>query len=90
MSVDKEFTGLNTKELIKAADDVSIQLAQSTEQFINEVKFDEQRKVRNVQFGYTKKADNPDSIINHENMNAPLTIYSARSQNSKLKKQHFI
>lgn len=78
MAIGSQFTGLNMKELISgpltAAADASIQLAQSTAEFINDVGFDEQRKVRSVQFGYTKKIENPDGTISNNDMNVNIPL----------------
>ena len=50
MSVSEQFSGLDMQQLIgaplSAAADASMQLAQSTADFINEVGFDGQEKVR--------------------------------------------
>ncbi len=78
MPIGSQFTGLDMKELIggplSAAADASVQLAQSTAEFINDVGFDEQKKVRNVQFGYTKKNENPDGSISNDDMNVNVPL----------------
>lgn len=78
MAIGSQFTGLDMKELIggplSAAADASVQLAQSTAEFIDEVGFDEQKKVRNVQFGYTKKNENPDGTMSNDDMNVHVPL----------------
>lgn len=67
MSDDKQFEGLDMKQLIgvplAAAAHASVQLAQSTADFINKVGFDEQKKIKNVQF------ENIEGTISHDNGN---------------------
>lgn len=72
MSVAEQFAGLNMKNLIggplTAAADASIQLARSTSDFINEVGFDAQGKVRTALFGYQRRSANEDGTSNLEEM----------------------
>lgn len=78
MSVGGQFTGLDMKELIggplSAAADASVQLAQSTAEFINNIGFDSDNKVRTVGFGYTKKSDNIDGSHNNDEMNVDVPL----------------
>lgn len=80
VSIGGQFTGLNMKELIAgplwAAAEASVQLAQSTAQFINDVGFNEQQKIRTVQFGYTKKTENPDGTHNNDELNVNVPLLS--------------
>lgn len=72
MAISDQFSGLDMKSLIgaplTAAADASVQLAQSTADFINNVGFDEDGKVRNVDFGYEKKVNNDDGTVDVQEM----------------------
>ena len=51
-----------------SAADASVQLAQSTADFINSVGFDESGKVRNMDFGYEKRVNNDDGTVDLQEM----------------------
>lgn len=72
MAVANQFSGLDMKSLIgaplTAAADASVQLAQSTADFINNVGFDKDGKVRTVDFGYEKKINNEDGTVDVQEM----------------------
>lgn len=72
MAVADKFSGLDMKNLIggplSAAADASVQLAQSTADFINSVGFDESGKVRNMDFGYEKRVNNDDGTVDLQEM----------------------
>lgn len=78
MAVSDKFSGLDMKNLIgaplSAAADASVQLAQSTADFINNVGFDESGKVRNVDFGYEKKVNNDDGTVDLQEMKVQVPI----------------
>ena len=78
MSIADKFSGLDMKNLIgaplTAAADASVQLAQSTADFINNVGFDESGKVRNVDFGYEKKVNNDDGTVDVQEMKVQVPI----------------
>lgn len=78
MAVSDKFSGLDMKNLIgaplSAAADASVQLAQSTADFINKVGFDENGKVRNVDFGYEKKVNNDDGTVDLQEMKVQVPI----------------
>ena len=80
MAVSNQFSGLDMKNLIgaplTAAADASVQLAQSTADFINRVGFDEEGKVRNVDFGYEKKVNNEDGTTDVQEMKVHVPILS--------------
>lgn len=73
MSISGQFSGLDMQQLIgaplNATCDASLQMAQSTAQFIEKVGFDAQHKTRTAQFGYIKKTENPDGTISNDEMN---------------------
>ena len=72
MAISNQFSGLDMKNLIgaplTAAADASMQLAQSTADFINNVGFDAEGKIRNVDFGYEKKVNNDDGTVDVQEM----------------------
>lgn len=71
MAVADKFSGLDMKNLIGgplSAADASVQLAQSTADFINSVGFDESGKVRNMDFGYEKRVNNDDGTVDLQEM----------------------
>lgn len=72
MSISEQFTGLPMKDLIgsplAAAADASINLANSTADFINRVGFDKDGNVRNVAFKYEKISKNEDGTLNLDAM----------------------
>ncbi|MCI8542070.1 MAG: DUF2589 domain-containing protein [Lachnospiraceae bacterium] len=72
MSVAEQFAGLDMKSLIggplTAAADASILLARSTADFINDVGFDANGKVRTAAFGYERRSANDDGTSNLEEM----------------------
>lgn len=72
MSVAEQFAGLDMKSLIggplTAAADASILLARSTADFINDVGFDANGKVRTAAFGYSRRSANDDGTSNLEEM----------------------
>lgn len=78
MSVSEQFSGLDMQQLIgaplSAAADASMQLAQSTADFINEVGFDEQGKVRTTIFKYQKTGVNEDGTeqLEEKQVDVPL------------------
>ena len=80
MAVSNQFSGLDMKNLIgaplTAAADASVQLAQSTADFINRVGFDEEGKIRNVDFGYEKKVSNEDGTTDVQEMKVHVPILS--------------
>ncbi|MCM1062039.1 MAG: DUF2589 domain-containing protein [Eubacterium sp.] len=78
MSVSNQFSGLDMKNLIgaplSAAADASVQLAQSTANFINNVGFDSDGKVRNVDFGYSRRVNNDDGTIEVQDLNVKIPM----------------
>lgn len=72
MGIAGEFSGLEMDKLIgaplTAAADASIQLANSTADFINRVGFDKDGKVRTVAFMYQKRSGNDDGTSNLDAM----------------------
>lgn len=72
MSISEQFTGLPMKDLIgsplAAAADASINLANSTADFINRLGFDKDGNVRNVAFKYEKISKNEDGTLNLDAM----------------------
>lgn len=72
MSVAEQFAGLDMKSLIggplTAAADASILLARSTADFINDVGFDANGKIRTAAFGYERRSPNEDGTSNLEEM----------------------
>lgn len=72
MSIKEEFAGLDMGSLIggplSAAADASLQLANSTAEFINKVGFDEEGKTRTAAFSYQKHSINDDGTSNLDEM----------------------
>lgn len=72
MAIAQQFTGLEMDKLIggplSAAADASIQLANSTADFINRVGFDANGSVRTVPFMYQRKSVNEDGSSNLDEM----------------------
>lgn len=72
MGISEQFSGLPMKDLIgsplAAAADASINLANSTADFINRVGFDKDGNVRNVAFKYEKISKNEDGTLNLDAM----------------------
>ncbi len=72
MAIAEQFAGLDMKNLIgaplSAAADASLQLANSTAEFINKVGFDDTGKLRTVSFGYQKRTANEDGTSNLDEM----------------------
>lgn len=72
MAIAEQFAGLDMQNLIggplSAAADASIQLANSTADFINRVGFDQEGKVRTVAFAYQKRSMNDDGTSNLDEM----------------------
>lgn len=70
--IAEQFAGLQMDKLIgaplTAAADASVQLANSTAEFINRVGFDNDGKVRNVAFGYQRRSVNEDGTTNLDEM----------------------
>ncbi len=78
MSISNQFSGLDMKNLIgaplTAAADASVQLAQSTADFINSVGFDSDGKVRNVDFGYSRRVNNDDGTTDVQDLKVEVPI----------------
>ena len=78
MSVSEQFSGLDMQQLIggplKAAADASMQLAQSTADFINEVGCEEQVKVRTTTFKYQKTGVNEDGTEKTEEIQVEVPL----------------
>lgn len=72
MAIAEQFAGLEMDKLIgaplAAAADASINLANSTAEFINKVGFDSAGNVRNVAFKYEKRSVNEDGTSNLDEM----------------------
>ena len=72
MGISEQFSGLPMRDLIgsplAAAADASINLANSTADFINRVGFDKDGNVRNVAFKYEKISKNEDGTLNLDAM----------------------
>lgn len=72
MAIAEQFAGLQMDQLIgaplRAAADASLQLANSTADFINKVGFDNGGKVRTVAFAYQKRSTNDDGTSNLDEM----------------------
>lgn len=72
MAIAEQFAGLKMEQLIggplRATADASIQLASSTAEFINNVGFDKDGKVRTVAFGYQRRSMNEDGTSNLDEM----------------------
>lgn len=78
MAIAEEFVGLPMDQIIgaplRAAADASIQLAESTSDFIRKVGFDEKGKVRTAAFGYQKCSSNEDSTSSLEEMQVEIPL----------------
>jgi len=78
MAIGNQFSGLDMKSLIgaplTAAADASVQLAQSTADFINQVGFDGDGKIRNVDFGYQKRTGNDDGTVDVQELKIQMPI----------------
>lgn len=78
MSIAEQFSGLDMKNLIggplSAAADASELLARSTADFINDVGFDADGKVRTAAFGYQRRTANDDGSSNLESMQVNVPI----------------
>ena len=78
MAIANQFSGLDMKNLIggplSAAAEASLQLAQSTADFINNVGFDKDGKIRNVDFGYEKKVNNDDGTTDVQEMKVQVPL----------------
>lgn len=72
MAIAEQFAGLEMDKLIgaplTAAADASIQLANSTAEFINRVGFDGSGNLRTVAFGYERRSINEDGTSNLDEM----------------------
>ncbi|MCD7708419.1 MAG: DUF2589 domain-containing protein [Clostridiales bacterium] len=72
MAVTDQFAGLDMKNLIggplSAAADASLQMAQSTADFISKVGFDSNGKLRVANFGYERRTTNDDGTTNLDQM----------------------
>lgn len=72
MAIAEQFTGLQMDQLIgaplRAAADASLQLADSTADFIRKVGFDGAGKIRTVTFGYQRYGVNEDGTSNLDEM----------------------
>lgn len=78
MAIAEQFAGLEMDKLIgaplAAAADASINLANSTAEFINRVGFDSAGNVRNVAFKYEKRSANEDGTSNLDEMKVDVPI----------------
>lgn len=72
MAIGDQFSGLDMQNLIggplRAAADASMQLADSTANFINKVGFDENGNTRKASFQFEKKSFNEDGTTNEDEM----------------------
>ncbi|MCI9078084.1 MAG: DUF2589 domain-containing protein [Lachnospiraceae bacterium] len=72
MAIGDKFSGLDMQNLIggplRAAADASMQLADSTANFINKVGFDENGNTRKASFQFEKKSFNEDGTTNEDEM----------------------
>lgn len=77
MAIAEQFAGLQMEQLIgaplRAAADASVQLANSTADFIDRVGFDK-GKVRTVAFGYQKRSVNEDGTSNLDEMKVEVPV----------------
>lgn len=80
MPISDQFTGLDMKNLIgaplSASADASVQLAQSTAEFINTVGFDQDGNTRSTNFKFNKTTINDDGTKNDEEMNVEVPLLS--------------
>lgn len=78
MSITEQFSGLDMQNLIgaplTAAADASVLLARSTAEFINDVGFDAEGKVRTAAFGYQRRTANEDGSSNLDSMQVNVPI----------------
>lgn len=78
MSIGSQFSGINMDQLIgaplRAAADASVQLADSTAKFINEVGFDKDGKTRTAAFKYYQTEINPDGTRSNNEMNMEVPL----------------
>lgn len=78
MAVAEQFAGLEMDKLIgaplSAAADASIQLADSTAEFIDRVGFDGSGKMRTAAFAYQKRSANEDGTTNLDEMKVEVPI----------------
>jgi len=78
MAIAEQFSGLEMDKLIgaplAAAADASMNLANSTAEFINRVGFDDKGNVRNVAFKYQKRSVNEDGTSNLDEMKVDVPI----------------
>ncbi len=78
MAIGDQFSGLDMKNLIgaplSAASDASVQLAQSTANFINTVGFDKNGKARTAAFKFNKVEDDPDGNKTNNEMNVDVPL----------------
>lgn len=78
MAIAEQFTGLPMEQLIgaplRAAADASLQLAESTAEFIGKVGFDGKGKVRTAAFGYQRCSPNEDGTSSLEQMQVEIPL----------------
>ena len=78
MAIAEQFAGLQMDQLIgaplRAAVDASLQLADSTADFIRRAGFDGMGKVRTVSFGYQRYSANEDGTSNREEMEVAVPL----------------
>lgn len=78
MAIAEQFTGMPMEQLIgaplRAAADASLQLAESTAEFIGKVGFDGKGKVRTAAFGYQKSSPNEDGTSSQEEMQVEIPL----------------
>lgn len=78
MGISDQFAGLKMDQLIgaplSAAADASIQMANSTADFINRVGFDGNGNIRTASFGYQKRSLNNDGTSNLDEMKVEVPI----------------
>jgi len=78
MAIAEQFTGLPMEQIIgaplRAAADASLQLAESTAEFIGKVGFDGKGKVRTAAVGYQKRSPNEDGTSSLEEMQVEIPL----------------
>ncbi len=78
MAITEQFAGLDMGQLIggplNAASDASISLARGTANFINDVGFDKNGKVRTAAFGFSRNSMNDDGTSNLESLNVDVPL----------------
>lgn len=78
MAIGDQFSGLDMKNLIgaplSAAADASVELANSTADFINKVGFDQEGKIRTAQFKFNQKTLNEDGTADNNQMNVDVPL----------------